>query len=80
MNIEIEVKLQNIFKSIFDSDLDFKSELSSRTLSNWDSLNFLSIILSIEEEFGVVFETNDLLVMDSYSGILYLLRDKLNLK
>jgi len=60
-------KYNNVFMRIFEvSEKDFSSEFSVRTVDKWDSITHLSLITEIEDEFDIMFESEDILEFVSY--------------
>lgn len=43
---------------------------SPQTISNWDSLAHMNLVLALEEEFGVQFQDQELVQMTSFEAIL----------
>lgn len=71
MSKDIQNRLEVIFRAIFSEiELDFSKEISPRVISQWDSLNYLSLVLSIEEEFGIIFSDDDLMKLNSFTQIV----------
>ena len=53
-NKKILIKLQNIFRIIFDDDsIKLNSNTTAEDIEEWDSLNQIRIILACEKEFSV---------------------------
>ena len=51
---QILIKLQNIFRVIFDDDnIKLSSNTTAEDIEEWDSLNQIRIILACEKEFSV---------------------------
>lgn len=51
---QILIKLQNIFRVIFDDDnIKLNSNTTAEDIDEWDSLNQIRIILACEKEFSV---------------------------
>ena len=51
---QILIKLQNIFRIIFDDDsIKLNSNTTAEDIEEWDSLNQIRIILACEKEFSV---------------------------
>ena len=51
---QILIKLQNIFRAIFDDDsIKLNSNTTAEDIEEWDSLNQIRIILACEKEFSV---------------------------
>jgi acyl carrier protein len=73
-----EQKLKQIFGRQFDVDPGrIGPDTSPKTLGGWDSTKHVDLILEIEDEFGITFESTDLLGLNSFGNILQLLEDKL---
>ena len=53
-NKQILIKLQSIFRVIFDDDsIKLNSNTTAEDIEEWDSLNQIRIILACEKEFSV---------------------------
>ena len=53
-NKKILIKLQSIFRVIFDDDsIKLNSNTTAEDIEEWDSLNQIRIILACEKEFSV---------------------------
>lgn len=51
---QILIKLQNIFRVIFDDDnIKLNSNTTAADIEEWDSLNQIRIILACEKEFSI---------------------------
>ena len=60
-------KYKSVFISVFNAkESDFKNEFSVSSVDNWDSITQLSLITEIEDEFDIMFDTNDILEFRSY--------------
>jgi acyl carrier protein len=51
-------------------------ELSRDAVSNWDSLRQMDLVVSIEQEFGIVLDIPDILKMKSVATIVEVLVSK----
>jgi acyl carrier protein len=61
-------KIIGIFKQIFDTEV---TEQSLQTdIEKWDSLGHLNLIVALEEEFGVLFEPEEIAEMTSVRVII----------
>ncbi|HMC20891.1 MAG TPA: acyl carrier protein [Thermoanaerobaculia bacterium] len=58
------------------SEIDVNS--TPRQLDNWDSISHVSLVLAIEEQFGVAFTPEEITDMESIGRIAELLSRKLN--
>ena len=58
---EIMSRLNQVFQKVFeDNGLIVNENTTARDVENWDSLNHLELILSVEEEFGIKFSLGEL--------------------
>jgi acyl carrier protein len=56
----MEEKFINLFKELLENNnQEINMSTKFRTLENWDSLTFLSVLAMIDEEYDVVIEGND---------------------
>lgn len=61
---EIFIKLNSIFRDIFDDESIVLSEnTTAADIEDWDSLTHISLIAAIEDEFGIRFDMKDVLNM-----------------
>ncbi|MHB1126548.1 MAG: acyl carrier protein [Bacillota bacterium] len=58
--LEILLRLQNIFREIFDDDsIDINEESSRKEMADWDSVAHVKLVLTIEAEFNIHFTTDE---------------------
>jgi len=78
MTTNIEQKLKKIFSVIFDiSEESINENFSMKSSENWDSMNQLNLILSIEEEFGIFFNDTEVEALISYTAVKEILLSKI---
>lgn len=59
--MDIEIKLQNIFREVFDNpEMEISDDMSADDVSDWTSLTHMQLLATIEEEFGIEFNTRDI--------------------
>ena len=51
-------RLKQVFQKIFNTNLDY-NKLSTKELENWDSVNHLMLIMSLEEEYNIKIPADD---------------------
>jgi acyl carrier protein len=56
---EVLAKLQEVFDATFLEKVDVRADLSARDVPEWDSLAQISLILAVEEAFGVHFRVGE---------------------
>ena len=64
-------KIEQIFREVMqlDDDVELRGEMNSGELEEWDSLASMSLIMKLEKEFGIKYEFDDILQMDSLDAV-----------
>ena len=60
---EVYSRLKNVFQDVFDKAVDLKDETTAADVPGWDSLNHITLIGTIEDEFDVKFPMKDVVHM-----------------
>jgi len=54
--MEIYERLNEVFRDVFDDgEISVTAETTAKDIEDWDSLNHISLIAAVEDEFGVSF-------------------------
>ena len=62
-------KYYNIFKTVFAGcTVDFDENFTFERIEIWDSLTHMDLITKIEDEFGIMLRTEDILNFGSYEN------------
>ena len=56
---EIYAKLQEIFDSVFLDEVKVTPELAAKDVPEWDSITHVTLIMAIEEGFGIRFRVGE---------------------
>jgi acyl carrier protein len=56
---EILNKLQDVFDGVFLEKVDVRPELSAQDVEEWDSLAHVSLIIAVEQAFGIRFRVGE---------------------
>jgi len=73
----IKEKLQSIFVDVFDDeDLRISNSTNSDDIEEWDSLNHIALVLSIEKYFNIRFMTGEVLSLKDVGEMIQLLEEK----
>jgi acyl carrier protein len=76
---EILAKLTLIFQDILDDDdLKLSPETTARDVENWDSLNHVRLMLTVEKTFGVKFSAAEIGRLKNVGGLVTLLQGRLS--
>ena len=65
-----EIKLTEIFKSIFPGAKQINEEMTAENTREWDSLKHIMLITRVETAFGIKFDLDEMLEMKTYRQIL----------
>jgi acyl carrier protein len=58
---EIYSRLTEILRDVFDDDtLVATPELTAHDVKEWDSVNHITLVVAVEQEFGIKFKTAEL--------------------
>ena len=67
-------KYNNIFKKVFSvEEGQLNEEFSILNVEKWDSVAHMELITQIEDTFGIMLETDDIIGLSSYTNGLELL-------
>lgn len=75
----IFTKVQDIFRDIFDDEsLVIRDETNSEDIEEWDSLNHINLVVSIEKEFKIKFSLDELSVLKDVGAMIDLMSKKID--
>ena len=75
----MEKRIKEVMASVFSiSELAIDDNTAAQTVESWDSLNHMNLIIALEEEFGVEFDTKEIVSMVSYRSICLNISKKLD--
>jgi acyl carrier protein len=67
-------KYNNTFIELFSISEDDLNGLTYQGIAVWDSIGHMQLISKIEDEFDIMFETNDIIDFSSYSKGIEILK------
>lgn len=71
MREEIFEQLTEIFRDVFDDDsIELNDETSAEDIDEWDSLMHITLIGSIEAEYGIKFPMKDVVGMKNVGDLV----------
>jgi acyl carrier protein len=71
-------KLDEIFQDVLEDDeLKLSPETTAKDVDNWDSLNHVRLMLTVEKSFGVKFSASEIGRLKNIGGLIKLVKDKL---
>jgi acyl carrier protein len=75
---EVFGEIQNIFRDIFDEDdLNISDTTNSDEIEDWDSLNHINLVSSIEKEFEIKFTLGELIALKDVGAMIGLIMHKM---
>ena len=76
---EIFSRVQEIFIDVFDDEnLEINNFTNSEHIEEWDSLNHIQLVLSIEKTLNVRFKTGEIQSLKDVGEMVVLLEEKIN--
>ncbi len=76
---QIVRQAQLIFREVLDSpDLVLTDDLTAPKVPGWDLLNHVTLVMTLEEQFGVKFTTREVMGWRNVGQMLDCLETKLN--
>ena len=75
---EIYEKLTEIFQDVFDDEgIELTSETSADDIEEWDSLANINIIVSVEDEFGIKFDIDEITGMKNVGEMVKVIESRI---
>ena len=76
---DIYKKITPIFREVFDDDyLELTPDLSAHDVEEWDSLSHIRLVVSHQIEFGIKFNSSEILELENVGQFVELLLTKLD--
>ena len=72
-----EMHVQNVFREVFDQELNGGRETQAKDVEGWDSFNHITLIMTREETFKVKFSTREVMGFQNVGEMMDCLRGKL---
>ncbi len=73
MNENLTRLLANVF-SLRETDINL--ELKKDDIGNWDSLRQMDLVTSLERDFNIVLELDDIVRLNSFADVVAVLTEK----
>ena len=76
---EIFQKVQEIFRDVFDDEeLTISDLTNSDEIEDWDSLEHISLIVSMEKEFSMKFDIKEVNTLENVGEMIDLIKRKMD--
>jgi len=71
--------IQNLFRDVFDDDeIILTDETTANDIDEWDSLQNITILAAIEEDFGIKFQISEARHLVNIGALVDLVVNKVN--
>ena len=67
---EVYSRLKDVFQDVFDREVELKDETTAADVPGWDSLNHITLIGTVEDEFDVKFPMKDVVHMKNVGELV----------
>jgi acyl carrier protein len=75
---EIVSKLTELMRDVFDDEeLVATNEMNAEDVADWDSANHVRLMIAIEEEFHITFETDEITAPENVGELIELITSKM---
>ena len=76
---DLKIEAQLIFRDVLGvPSLELRDEMVAKDVDNWDSLNHITLVMSLEETFNVRFSTREVMSWKNVGEMLDTLEEKLS--
>ena len=75
----VKEKLQYIFREVFeDDDIILQEDMTAEDIEDWDSLEYINIIVAVEKRFKVKFSVDDIKNIENVGAMVNLVERKMS--
>ena len=75
---EIYERLNNVFRDVFDDDeIVVNANTTANDIEDWDSLEHINLIVSVEQEFGMKFNMNEVTTMKNVGDMVNIIKSRI---
>ena len=78
MDTEIGSRMTKVFRDVFElPNLSINETDSQEQIAGWDSMGHVRLVLALEEEFDIQFESDEIAVTESVGALATLISTKM---
>ncbi len=75
---QIYQRLTNVFREFFDDDeIEIDAETTADDIDDWDSLNHITLMAAVEDEFGIRLSMGEVSGLDNVGALAEIIRKKI---
>ncbi len=80
MREQVYERLTKVFREMFDDEtITLNDNTTAKDVDGWDSLNYMSLIMEIENEFEMKFSIKDILSMQNVGEMVDIILEQADL-
>lgn len=73
---EVYARLKDVFSDVFDREVDLSDATTAADVQGWDSLNHITLIGTVEDEFDMKFAMKDVVHMKNVGEMVDLILEQ----
>lgn len=78
MDKEIYERLNSVFREFFDDEeIELEDETTADDIEDWDSLNHITLMAAVEDEFGIRFTMGEVSGMENVGEMVEIIKRKM---
>lgn len=78
MDKEIYERLNSVFREFFDDEeIELDDETTADDIEDWDSLNHITLMAAVEDEFGIRFTMGEVSGMENVGEMVEIIKRKM---
>ena len=68
--VEVYARLKDVFQDVFDREVELSDATTAADVQGWDSLNHITLIGTVEDEFDIKFPMKDVVHMKNVGELV----------
>jgi acyl carrier protein len=79
MSSKVISQIEPIFQQVFNnSEISLSRETTAQDVEGWDSLNHIRLIISLEMELGITFDSNEVAELTNVGDLIDYIESQIN--
>ena len=79
MSSKVISQIEQIFQQVFNNpEIAITRETTAEDIDRWDSLNHIRLIISIEMELGITFDSNEVAELTNVGDLIDYIESQIN--
>lgn len=78
-NNKVLIKVQNVFRDILDNEeIVLEEQTTANDIEEWDSLSNIQLVVDIEHEFGIRFNSEEMIKWQNVGDLILSIKSKIS--